>query len=152
MTMRPQFIIIHHSATRDGRTFSWGAIRNYHIQEKNWVDIGYHAGVELVGDQYETVFGRMLDEEGAHCKEFGMNWLGFGVCLVGNYDEAPPPEPALTKLRDLVRWLMRAYDIPARNVMGHREVGLKAGFDWQNGQYKSCPGALFDLDAFRDNL
>jgi hypothetical protein len=152
MSLRPRFIIIHHSATLDGRTFSWAAIRRYHIQERGWNDIGYHVGVELVNDGYEATLGRMLDVEGAHCKELGMNQLGIGVCLVGNFDAVSPPEEGLKKLREVVRWLMRLYDIPPRNILGHREAGLRAGFDWEKSQYKSCPGKLFDMDAFRQSL
>lgn len=156
MGLRPRFIIIHHSATADGKTFSWGAIRRYHMQPppegRGWVNVGYHVGVELVGDHYETLFGRMLDEEGAHCKEGGMNQLGIGVCLVGNFDAEAPGEQALAKLREVVRYLMRAHDIPPRNVLGHREIGLRAGFDWTKGQYKSCPGKMFDMEEFRESL
>ncbi len=154
--LRPRFIIIHHSATKDSRTFSWDDIRRYHTTPppggRGWTDIGYHFGVEQIDDGYEIMIGRMPDEEGAHTKELAMNQLGFGVCLVGNFDEQPPPDPALAKLRDVVRWLMRAYDIPARNVLGHREVGMRAGFDWQQGQYKSCPGKLFNMEDFRASL
>lgn len=150
--LRPRFIVIHHSATRDGRSFSWDAIRQYHIKEKGWVDIGYHFGVEQIDDSYEIMIGRMPDEEGAHTKELAMNSLGFGVCLVGDYDAEVPPDPALAKLRDVVRWLMRSYDIPARNVLGHREIGMRAGFDWTKGQYKSCPGKLFNMEQFRESL
>jgi hypothetical protein len=156
MANRPRFIIIHHSATRDGETFSWGAIRRYHTapppQGRGWVDVGYHVGVEQVGDTFEAMFGRMLDEEGAHTKELAMNTLGLGVCLVGNFEEAAPSDAALAKLREVVRWLMRAYEIPPRNVLGHREIGMRAGFDWQHGQYKSCPGKMFDMQEFRDSL
>jgi hypothetical protein len=152
MALRPRFIIIHHSATADGRTFSWDAIRQYHIKERGWVDVGYHVGVELIGERYEALFGRMLDEEGAHCKEGGMNQLGIGVCLVGNFDADPPGEAALEKLRDIVRWLMRQFEIPARNVLGHREIGMRAGYDWQKGQYKSCPGGQFNMEEFRAGL
>lgn len=81
-----------------------------------------------------------------------MNQLGFGVCLVGNFDEEVPPEAALVKLREVVRYLMRAHEIPPRNVLGHREIGLRAGFDWTKGQYKSCPGRMFSLEEFRASL
>jgi N-acetylmuramoyl-L-alanine amidase len=150
--LRPRFIIIHHSATKDGATFSWSAIREYHVHTKEWVDIGYHFGVEQVGDGYEVMLGRMPDEEGAHTKELAMNQLGFGVCLVGNFDTEAPADAALVKLRDVVRWLMRAYEIPTRNILGHREIGLRAGFDWEKGQYKSCPGKLFSMEDFRASL
>lgn len=150
--MKPRFIVIHHSATADGSTFSWGAIRRYHVKERGWDDIGYHFGVELVWDRYEIMLGRMPDESGAHCKEMGMNSMAIGVCLVGNFDTTPPSDDALAKLREIVRWIMREYDIPSRNVLGHREVGLRAGYNWTKGQYKSCPGSQFDLTEFRDSL
>jgi hypothetical protein len=152
MSLHPRFIIIHHSATADGRTFSWSAIRRYHTQTKGWNDIGYHVGVELVNDGYEVMLGRMLDQEGAHCKEMGMNTNGIGVCLVGNYDDILPSEGGLAKLREVVRWLMSTYDIPSRNVLGHREIGLRAGYDWTKNQYKSCPGELFSMEQFRESL
>lgn len=145
-------IVIHHSATLDGTTFSWGAIRRYHMEEKGWTDIGYHYGVELVGEHYETLIGRLLSEDGAHCREMGMNHLGIGVCIVGNFDVAVPSDQQLERAVGLCRWLMQEYEIPASRVIGHREVGLLAGFDWVKGQYKSCPGARFELDTFRDLL
>ena len=58
--MTPRRIIIHHSATKDGRTFSWSAIRRYHVHTLGWTDIGYHAGIELIGDDFECLFGRAL--------------------------------------------------------------------------------------------
>ena len=150
--MTPEYIVIHHSLTADSGTVSWGAIRRYHVQELGWKEIGYQAGVELVGDAYEILLGRLSDGPGAHAKEAGMNERSFGVCLIGNFDEAPPPEPQWEKALQLVRWLQRLFGIPAANVIGHREVGLLAGLDWTKGEYKSCPGRLFSMAEFRGAL
>ena len=43
-------------------------------------------------------------------------------------------------------------NIPQEHVIGHRDAGLMAGFDWRRGQYKTCPGRLFDTDAFQKRL
>ena len=135
--MVPGKIIIHCSATPDGREVSWGAIRRFHVEQRGWRDIGYHYGIELVGDYYEILQGRFPDEEGAHCR--GQNYDSIGVCLVGSFDEQPPPEAQIERAIHLVAWLCRRFVIPAKYVYGHREFDPK----------KTCPGAAFDLDKFR---
>jgi hypothetical protein len=98
-----------------------------------WLDIGYHAGVELAGMGFEAMIGRRWDIDGAHTKEAGMNVTSLGVCCVGNYDTAPPPDGMLETLRDrvLVHW-MKLYGIPAQNIVPHRLYAMK-----------SCPGKCF---------
>jgi len=126
--------------TPDSGTVSWGAIRRYHTETLKYRDIGYHFGIELVGDYYEILVGRSLDEDGAHTK--GMNDVGIGICCVGNYDKEPPPEKMLDRLRVLLKWLMRDYNIPNDRIYGHRYFA----------DYKSCPGAFFDIYALRRTL
>jgi len=149
--MNKTYIVIHHSLTKDSETVSWGAIRDYHLA-KGWTDIGYHFGLEQIGKYNEILFGRLPYRVGAHTKELNMNRVGLGICVVGNFDETPPSESTLTKLRSLVLWLMDDYEVPSTNVVGHRDVGLMAGFDWKKGQYKSCPGTKFDMQKFRQSL
>ncbi len=79
---------------------------------------------------------------GAHCREQGMNRRGIGVCVVGNFDVAPPSEALLEKAADSVAWLCRMYRIPLENIHGHREFAT----------YKSCPGKKFDMDYFRERV
>ena len=40
--MKPDYILIHSSGTKDSETLSWGAIRQYHIFDNGWIAIGYH--------------------------------------------------------------------------------------------------------------
>lgn len=137
--MIPTHIIIHHSLTKDSSTVSWGAIRRYHVETKGWSAIGYHAGIELVGDVYETLFGRMPDEVGAHT--VGMNAKAIGICVVGNFDVDDLPSKALEKLVEICRYFMRTYSISVENVGKHSEFAPK-----------SCPGTKFPWDRLIEAL
>lgn len=149
---RPEFIIIHHSLTKDGQVPDWPAIRRYHVETNGWNDIGYHWGIEDVDGKLVLQTGRAVGTAGAHCKEAGMNQRSIGVCVVGNFDLAPPSVEKVYFLRDLCYSLMVNYQIPASKVIGHRDAGLLAGFDWQKGQFKTCPGRLFPMASLRDIL
>src|SRR5687767_4288274 len=125
--MKPSAIIIHHSLTRDSGTVSWGAIRKYHMETLGWNAIGYQLGIEKIGDQYEILMGRMLDEVGAHTK--GLNAKSIGICIVGNFDEEELPREALELLLTLCRSLMDIFGIPVENVKRHSDYADK-----------TCPG------------
>ena len=143
--MKPERIVLHHSATQDGLTVSWNAIRRYHVGECCWEDIGYHFGIELVGDpghpagSYEIMMGRMPDRPGAHTS--GHNSDSLGVCFVGNFDHCLPPDRQWKAGLNLVAWLCRLYRLQPDDVHGHREFANK-----------SCPGEMFDINKFRRDL
>ena len=111
--------------------------------------------VEKVNDYYEVLMGRPMDMPGAHAREQRMNRRAIGICFVGKYDELAPNEAMLQRGDDLIEWLLSIYQIPPSNILGHREIGLLAGFDWtkttRSGlpEFKSCPGAAFDMDKLR---
>jgi len=150
--MNPQYICVHHSATKDGIVADWEAIRKYHKEVNGWSDIGYHYGIERVGNGILLQIGRPESETGAHCKEMHMNLKSIGICVVGNFDLAPPGLEVMRFLADICRRKVAEYGIPVNAVIGHREVGLMAGFDWRKGQYKSCPGRHFNMDLLREML
>lgn len=147
--MNPQYIVIHHSFTKDGQTVDWEAIRRYHKETCGWADIGYHYGIERVGNSLVLQVGRPESQTGAHCKEMHMNLKSIGVCVVGNFDLTPPGVEVLRFVADIVRNKVKEYGIPVNAILGHREVGKMAGFDWTKGQYKSCPGKYFNMDILR---
>ena len=127
-------IIIHHSLTRDSGTVSWAAIRNYHIQHNGWVDIGYHAGIELVNNDFECMYGRPDYISGAHTA--GVNHRSLGFCFVGNYDVvAPSPEMLAVAARRVIAPWVKAFGIKLENIRGHRDFSRK-----------SCPGLMFGMD------
>lgn len=150
--MKPSYIILHHSLTKDGSVNDWEAIRRYHKETNGWADIGYNLGIEEVDGQLVVQTGRRIGTPGAHTKEMGMNSKGVGICVVGNYDLAPPSLRYLYLLRDLCWTVMVNWSIPVEHVLGHRDVGMMAGYDWRKGEYKSCPGKLFPLSGLKDLL
>ena len=128
-------IILHHSATKDGPTFSWSAIKRYHVQTNGWADIGYHAGVEFVDDDFFVMLGRDWDTDGAHT--IGQNHLALGLCFVGNFDLWEPDTEMLLEGAKVVRLWRRLYNIPISEIHKHSEYANK-----------SCPGSLFPFATF----
>ena len=160
-----KYIVLHHSATVDGRTNNWEAIRRYHTSwryqgniiseieaagrikrgeavEPPWDDIGYHFGIELIGDKYQIMGGRSLDKMGAHA--VGFNLKGIGVCLVGNFDRVPPCTAQWETAKNLCRDLKKHFSTGLK-IVGHRETFTMRGVPVQ----KTCPGKAFDLERFR---
>lgn len=140
MLIKPKFIFIHHSLTKDSKTVSWSAIRKYHTVNLGWRNIGYHYGIEEVGNVNEIFVGRFEGINGAHAK--GYNYKSIGICVVGNYDNKKPSNNKWYLTLKLTQNIALRYNIPIENVLGHREVA----------NYKSCPGNLFSMKNFRNDL
>lgn len=135
-----QRVLVHHSATHDGPGVDFAGIRNYHTAPvpigHGWQDIGYHSVVELVGSRAITIPGRPVTIEGAHCP--GQNRIALGLCVVGNFDLAPPSHALLAEAADTIAgWCVR-YSIPVHEIRPHREF-----------RSTHCPGALFPINDLR---
>ena len=65
-------VIIHCSATPEGRDVKMETIRDWHLK-RGWSDIGYHYVIELDG---KIVPARPLERVGAHCRgrEYRQYW------------------------------------------------------------------------------
>ncbi len=139
--MNWKYLMLHHSLTKDSKTVSWQAIRRYH-KSLGWKKEGYHYGVELVNGEYEVLVGRDLNERGAHCRQAKMNELAIGICLVGNFDLVLVPKPQWDRAVKFVAGLCGQLRIPADHIVAHRDYA----------SYKSCPGKLFNVDFFRQEV
>lgn len=141
--LRLQYLIIHHSISKDGRSLNWPAIVKWHVQHNRWSDVGYHVGVEDVAGKNAVVsWGRPLNVVGAHCKEQSMNFRSWGLCVVGNYDEKSPPKHVWETSVQTAAILCLAGNIKIDNIRPHTEFAT----------YKSCPGNSFDMSKFRSDV
>ena len=107
-----------------------------------YINKNNHRAKILQVNHYEILAGRMLTEDGAHCKQNGLNRRSIGICFVGNFDLHKPPHEAWMLGLKLVNSLMKIFNIPKNHVCGHRAFA----------NYKSCPGWGFNVGKFRDQL
>ena len=124
--MRPiNKIIIHCSATPQGRDVKIETIKDWHVVQNGWSDIGYHYVIELDGEIKE---GRPVEVTGAHC--LGQNKLSIAICYVGGMNKSnTKPKDTRTEeqkesLIKLIKELKKEYNI--LSVHGHNEFSNKA--------------------------
>lgn len=147
-----RYIIIHHSATADGKVNDSAAIKLWHTGKsgsdnsekpnfnpytiKPMRDIGYHALIERINDRLEYVAGRSLAWDGGHT--IGMNTKAIGICLVGNFDKIAPTHDQYFFLASLCRAYQRKFGIRTDDICPHSDFAQK-----------TCPGKLFSMRTLR---
>lgn len=131
-------IILHCSATPDGKNFKANDIDRWHKQQ-GWKCIGYHYVIDLDGTIEN---GRPLNMVGAHCK--GHNTNSIGICYIGGVDENNKPKDTRTpeqkeNLYLLVFQLMNLYNLSIKDVYCHNQFSNKA-----------CPS--FSIEQFKEEF
>lgn len=117
-------IIVHCSATPEGRHTTVEEIRQWHLQ-RGWKDIGYHYVIYLDGTIHR---GRPESVVGAHCSGYNKNSIG--VCYIGGVaKDGKTPKDTRTEgqkraLREILNRLKKAY--PKATLHGHNEFASKA--------------------------
>lgn len=120
-------IIVHCSATPEGKDFTAADIDRWHRQ-RGWRCIGYHYVIELDGSIHK---GRDESAIGAHCS--GQNADSIGICYVGGIDKSGKAKDTRTTaqkdaLLKLLKELRAKY--PKAIIQGHRDFP---------GVTKACP-------------
>lgn len=116
-------IIVHCSATAEGKDFTVEDVRRWHKQQ-GWSDIGYHY---VIGRHGEKWTGRDVDVSGAHCE--GHNRNSIGVCYIGGCakDGKTPKDTRTLQQKavmlSLLTELKRLY--PQAKIYGHRDFARK---------------------------
>lgn len=117
-------LIVHCSATPEGKDYSVDTIRQWHLQ-RGFSDIGYHYVVYRDGSIH---IGRDESIIGAHCT--GHNTNSIGVCYIGGCasDGKAPKDTRTTEQKQslvkLLKELKTKY--PQASIHGHRDFANKA--------------------------
>lgn len=117
-------IIVHCSATPEGKDFTVSDIKRWHLQ-RGFSDIGYHYVIYRDGSLHT---GRSEDIAGAHCT--GHNTISIGVCYIGGMDSfnKNPKDTRTQQQKDtllrLLKELKRKY--PAAKIYPHYKFAAKA--------------------------
>lgn len=117
-------IIVHCSATAEGKDFTISDITRWHRQ-RGFTTIGYHYVVYRDGSIHT---GRDVNVAGAHCT--GHNTNSIGVCYIGGCDvDGRSPKDTRTEaqkasLFKLLKDLKCLY--PNAKIRGHRDFASKA--------------------------
>ena len=113
-------IVIHCSATPEGRSLDFEACRMEHVRHREFRDIGYHFYITRDGEIHR---GRALERIGAHCK--GHNRHSLGICYEGGLDvKGQPADTRTPRQRQgmlcLLRQLKRQF--PHALIVGHHDL------------------------------
>lgn len=131
--VRPTTQIIVHCIDSD-RDVDINEVRRWHMEERHFRDVGYHAFVRRDGT---IELGREIDVVGAHCE--GQNEDSIGIAISAK-DLAT--DDCLKSLKKLILIYMDKYKIPIENVHGHRDYT----------DQKTCPNfPTILLRAFIEN-
>jgi N-acetylmuramoyl-L-alanine amidase len=138
-----QYLIIHHSA---GKPTDTVADIDQEHRKRGWLMIGYHFVIEREGVHGFLKAARPDAMTGAHCGVNKYNREGLGLCVAGYFH---PGSPLSEKMQErlyldvlgAVLHICKKYRIPAKHVLGHRDVKATA-----------CPGAWFPLQRLKDDV
>lgn len=117
-------LIVHCSATPEGKDYSVDTIRQWHLQ-RGFSDIGYHYIIYRDGSIH---IGRDESIIGAHCT--GHNINSIGICYIGGCasDGKTPKDTRTTEQKQslvkLLKELKTKY--PQASIHGHRDFSSKA--------------------------
>lgn len=118
-------IIIHCTATAEGKDFTVEDIRRWHVKGNGWKDIGYHFVIYRDGSVH---LGRKLEQAGAHTNGYNTNSIGIvyvGGCAADGKTAKDTRTPEQKRaLLSLVKELKHQY--PDATIHGHREFDNKA--------------------------
>lgn len=139
---RWHYIVIHHSAGEYGNIEFLQKVHRER-QAGDPIDaIPYHFiignGNGMGDGEIASDWRKDYDIWGAHVSgnNSERNFLGLGICLIGNFEKRAPTSDQYASLLNLTKSLMDQYSIPISNVSGHGHTP---------GESTKCPGRHFPM-------
>ena len=113
-------LAIHCSATPATMDIGVEKIKEWHVKENGWEDVGYHFIITRSG---ELQTARPEEYQGAHAPK--VNFRSLAVCLIGGTDNKQQWEnnftdEQFTTLKSLIGDLIKKYEI--KKIIGHYQV------------------------------
>lgn len=142
MPRQIKYIVWHCSATKDNQDIGAETIRDWHINYRGWLDIGYALVVRRDGS---VELGRDLDNDGDIFEEIGAHTLGYnkesiGLCWVGGYGGVDNRTEAQKRTMESITKMLHTW-YPNAEIKGHR--------DFENVN-KDCPS--FDVGKWLEEI
>ena len=124
---KTDMIVIHCSATPETMDIGVDKIREWHVKERGWDDVGYHYVITRDGTIQPA---RSEEYMGAHA--VAVNDRSLGLCLIGGSNKSGDWEnnfthEQFTTLKALLLSLQKRHTI--KSIIGHYEVDKR----------KKCP-------------
>ena len=123
-------VILHCSATPEGKDYSVKTIRGWHVVGNGWSDIGYHYVIQLDGTISQ---GRPINKSGAHTK--GENKNSIGVCYIGGLDKDKSPKDTMNAEQNTA---FRMLVLSVRTLFG-KDITIHGHNEFSN---KACPSFI----------
>ena len=114
-------IVVHCSDSDYLRHDNVDTIRQWHVEERGWSDIGYHY---LITKDGEVHVCRPIERMGAHV--VGYNKSSIGICLTGKKKFS---QEQFESLRELCLELSEQFGLERFDILHHRDLDSK----------KTCP-------------
>ena len=113
-------LAIHCSATPVTMDIGVEKIKEWHVKENGWSDVGYHFIITRSGELQKA---RSEEYQGAHAPK--VNFRSLAVCLIGGTDDKQQWEnnftnEQFTTLKSLIGDLVKKYEI--KKIIGHYQV------------------------------
>ena len=154
-----KYIVLHHSATdyqqnaddttgkQIGKTICDRAQAQYKKQYPQYI-CDYHFIIGHGGDVFK---GQPVGQPSWHCTNYQANLVSVGICFLGNFENIQMPTEQFNAGVELIRALMKQYNVPLINVLRHRDIVSDITHRINSTE---CPGKNFPyvhmLDALRD--
>jgi len=154
-----KYIVLHHSATdyqanKDdidgkliGRTICDRAQEKWKKEYPAYI-CDYHF---IIGHTGEVFKAQPVKQPAWHCTNYQANLVSIGICFLGDFENIEMPIEQFNTGVELIKSLMKQYNIPLTNILRHRDVVSDITHTANSTQ---CPSKNFPyihlLDALRD--